>query len=266
VEAIVNERIRANAPVQTTVMGVTEAVQAGALAFFGDKYGEAVRVVEINQFSKELCGGTHCRHTGEIGLFKLVAETGVAAGVRRIEAQTGEGAYELLKQREEELRTLADVFKTNPTDVLAKARKLVTTLKEKEEELEQLKARLATGQAGGGAGATQTVAGVPVYIQRVDGMEMNDLRKLADTVRDKLKSGIIALGSVKDGKASLLLAVTPDLSARFPAGELIKPLAAEIGGTGGGRAEMAQAGGKQTDRLDAALAKTATVVEEKAGG
>ena len=266
VEAVVNERIRANAPVQTTVMGITEAVQAGALAFFGDKYGEAVRVVEINQFSKELCGGTHCRHTGEIGLFKLVAETGVAAGVRRIEAQTGEGAYELLKQREEELRTLADVFKTNTTDVLAKARKLVTTLKEKEEELEQLKARLATGQAGGGAGATQTVAGVPVYIQRVDGMEMNDLRKLADTVRDKLKSGIIALGSVKDGKASLLLAVTTDLSARFPAGELIKPLAAEIGGTGGGRAEMAQAGGKQTDRLDAALAKTATVVEEKAGG
>jgi alanyl-tRNA synthetase len=175
-------------------------------------------------------------------------------------------AYELLKQREEELRTLADVFKTNPTDILAKARKLVTTLKEKEEELEQLKARLATGQAGGGAGATQTVAGVPVYVQRVDGMEMNDLRKLADTVRDKLKSGIIALGSVKDGKASLLLAVTTDLSARFPAGELIKPLAAEIGGTGGGRAEMAQAGGKQTDRLDAALAKTATVVEEKAGG
>ncbi|HEX9284949.1 MAG TPA: alanine--tRNA ligase [Nitrospirales bacterium] len=266
VEAIVNERIRANAPVQTKVMGITEAVQAGALAFFGDKYGEEVRVVEINQFSKELCGGTHCRHTGEIGLFKLVTETGVAAGVRRIEAQTGEGAYELLKQREEELRTLADVFKTNPTDVLAKARKLVTTLKEKEEEMEQLKARLATGQAGGGGGETRTVAGVPVYVQRVDGMEMNDLRKLADTVRDKLKSGIIALGSVKDGKASLLLAVTTDLSARFPAGELIKPLAAEIGGTGGGRPEMAQAGGKQTDRLDAALAKTATVVEEKARG
>jgi alanyl-tRNA synthetase len=266
VEAIVNERIRANAPVQTKVMGITEAVQAGALAFFGDKYGEEVRVVEINQFSKELCGGTHCRHTGEIGLFKLVTETGVAAGVRRIEAQTGEGAYELLKQREEEIRTLADVFKTNPTDVLAKARKLVTTLKEKEEELEQLKARLATGQAGRSGGETRTVAGVPVYIQRVDGMEMNDLRKLADTVRDKLKSGIIALGSVKDGKASLLLAVTTDLSARFPAGELIKPLAAEIGGTGGGRAEMAQAGGKQTDRLDAALAKTATVVEDKARG
>ncbi len=266
VEAIVNERIRANAPVQTQVMGVAEAVQAGALAFFGDKYGDQVRVVEINQFSKELCGGTHCRHTGEIGLFKLVAETGVAAGVRRIEAQTGEGAYELLKQREDEFRTLADMLKTNPTDVLAKARKLVTTLKEKDEEIETLKSRLATGQGGAGAGETRTVAGVSVYVQRVDGMEMNDLRTLADTVRDRLKSGVIALGSVKDDKASLLVAVTKDLSARFPAGELIKPLAAEIGGTGGGRPEMAQAGGKQVDRLDAALARTVAEVERKAGG
>jgi alanyl-tRNA synthetase len=266
VEAIVNERIRANAPVQTQVMGVAEAVQAGALAFFGDKYGDQVRVVEINQFSKELCGGTHCRHTGEIGLFKLVAETGVAAGVRRIEAQTGEGAYELLKQREDEFRTLADMLKTNPTDVLAKARKLVTTLKEKDEEIETLKSRLATGQGGAGGGETRMVAGVSVYVQRVDGMEMNDLRTLADTVRDRLKSGVIALGSVKDDKASLLVAVTKDLSARFPAGELIKPLAAEIGGTGGGRPEMAQAGGKQTERLDEALAKIVTLVESKAGG
>jgi alanyl-tRNA synthetase len=225
-----------------------------------------VRVVEINQFSKELCGGTHCRHTGEIGLFKLVTETGVAAGVRRIEAQTGEGAYELLKQREDEFRALADMLKTNPTDLLAKARKLVTTLKEKDEEIDKLKSRLSTGQSGAGGGETRVVAGVSVYVQRVDGMEMNDLRTLADQVRDKLKSGIVALGSVKDDKASLLLAVTKDLSARFPAGELIKPLAVEIGGTGGGRPEMAQAGGKQTDRLDEALAKIVALVEGRAGG
>ncbi len=265
-EAIVNERIRANAPVQTKIMGISEAVQEGALAFFGDKYGEEVRVVEINTFSKELCGGTHCRHTGEIGLFKLVSEGGVAAGVRRIEAQTGEGAYALLKQREAELRALADLLKTNPADVVTKARRLVTTLKEKEEELEKLKARLASGETGGGGGEARMVAGVPVYIQRVDGLEMNDLRALADTVRERLKSGIVALGSVKDNKASLLVAVTKDLAARFPAGELIKALAAEIGGTGGGRPEMAQAGGKQIDRLDAALAQTVTAVERKAGG
>jgi len=266
VEALVNERIRTDAPVATRVMGIADAIQAGALAFFGDKYGEEVRVVEIDTFSKELCGGTHCRHTGQIGLFKLVSETGVAAGVRRIEAQTGEGAYELLKQRDAEIQELADVLKTNPGDVVTKARKVMVALKEKEQELETLKARLASGGSGGSAGETRTVAGVTVYTQRVDGVEMNDLRALADSVRDKLKSGVIALGSVKDGKASLLLAVTKDLSARFPAGELIKPLAAEIGGTGGGRPEMAQAGGKQTDRLDAALARTVAEVERVGAG
>src|SRR5205085_6436540 len=121
---VVNGRIRATAHVETKVMGIAEAVRTGALAFFGDKYGEQVRVVEIETFSKELCGGTHCRHTGEIGMFKLVSETGVAAGVRRIEAQSGEGAYDLLKQREGELRALAELFKTNPTDLLSKARKV----------------------------------------------------------------------------------------------------------------------------------------------
>jgi len=251
--------------VQTKIMGISEAVQEGALAFFGDKYGEEVRVVEINTFSKELCGGTHCRHTGEIGLFKLVSEGGVAAGVRRIEAQTGEGAYELLKQRETELRALADLLKTNPADVVTKARKLVTTLKEKEEELDKLKARLASGGAGGGGGETRMVAGVPVYIQRVDGLEMNDLRALADTVREKLKSGIVALGSVKDNKASLLVAVTKDLAARFPASELIKPAATEIGGSGGGRPEMAQAGGKVIERLQAAFDRVEEEVKRKAG-
>jgi alanyl-tRNA synthetase len=265
VEALVNERIRANAPVGTTVMGIAEAVKAGALAFFGDKYGEQVRVVEINTFSKELCGGTHCRQTGEIGVFTLVSETGVAAGVRRIEAQTGEGAYTLLKQREGEVRELADILKTSAADVVTKARKVMATLKEKDQELDKLKSRLASGGGEGGAVQLRTVAGVVVHVQRVDGVETNDLRTIADAVRDKLKSGIVALGSVKDGKAALLLAVTKDLSARFPAGEIIKPLAAEIGGTGGGRPEMAQAGGKGADRLDAALAMVFAEVERKAG-
>jgi alanyl-tRNA synthetase len=264
VEGLVNERIRLNDPVGTKSMGITEAVQEGALAFFGDKYGDKVRVVEIDGFSKELCGGTHCRHTGEIGLFKLVSETGVAAGVRRIEAQTGEGAYELLKHREAEVRMLADLLKTNPPDVLAKVRKLVASLKEKDQELEKLKARLASSGSGTGGAETRTVHGVTVYAQRVDGLEMNDLRGLADTLRDKLKSAVIALGSVKDGKASLLLAVTKDLSGRFPAGEVINPLAAAIGGTGGGRPEMAQAGGKLTDEIDRALAQVFAEVEQKA--
>jgi alanyl-tRNA synthetase len=264
VEELVNERIRLNDRVGTKSMGITEAVQEGALAFFGDKYGDKVRVVEIDAFSKELCGGTHCRYTGEIGLFKLVSETGVAAGARRIEAQTGAGALELLKHQDAELRALADLFKTNPPDVLAKARKLVAVLKEKDQELEKLKARLASSGSGAGGAETRTVHGVTVYAQRVDGLDMNDLRGLADTLRDKLKSAVIALGSVKDGKASLLLAVTKDLSGRFPAGELIKPLSAAIGGTGGGRPEMAQAGGKLTDEIDRALAQAFSEVERKA--
>ena len=261
-ESMVNERVRRNDAVQTQVMGVQEAVAAGALAFFGDKYGDQVRVVSIESFSKELCGGTHCRHTGEIGLFRIVSETGVAAGVRRIEAQTGVGAYDLLKQRDAELDELAEVLKTNRNDVLPKARKVVTLLKEKEQELEKLKARFASGQAAAEAGQTRKVAGVTVYTQRVDGMEMKDLRTLADSIRDRLKSGVIVLGSVQDDKASLLVATTSDLSARFPAGELIKPLAAEIGGTGGGRPELAQAGGKNLAGLGIALEKTFALVEK----
>jgi alanyl-tRNA synthetase len=255
VEAIVNERIRADAPVLTKIMGISEAMQEGALAFFGDKYGEEVRVVEINAFSKELCGGTHCRHTGEIGLFKLVSEG---------EAQTGEEAYELLKQRETELRALADILKTNPADVVTKARKLVTALKEKEEELEKLKARLASGQTGGGTPYTVVeVPGAPnVYWQQVDGLEIKDLRSLVDMLREKHKSGIFVLGSVKDAKATLMVAST---TSAFPANELIKPAAAEIGGSGGGRPEMAQAGGKVIERLQAAFDRVVEEVKRKAG-
>ncbi|MGH2397360.1 MAG: alanine--tRNA ligase, partial [bacterium] len=262
IESMVNERVRRNDTVQTQIMGVQEAVAAGALAFFGDKYGDQVRVVSISTFSRELCGGTHCRHTGEIGLFRIVSETGVAAGVRRLEAQTGVGAYDLLKQRDAELDELAEVLKTNRSDVLPKVRKVVALLKEKEQELEKLKARFASGQAAADSGQTRKVAGVTVYTQRVDGMEMKDLRALADSIREKLKSGVIVLGSVQDDKASLLVATTSDLSARFPAGELIKPLAAEIGGTGGGRPELAQAGGKNPAGLGGALEKAFELVEK----
>ncbi|MGH7209629.1 MAG: DHHA1 domain-containing protein [Nitrospiraceae bacterium] len=262
IESMVNEHVRRNDAVQTQIMGVQEAVAEGALAFFGDKYGDRVRVVRIESFSKELCGGTHCRHTGEIGLFRIVSETGVAAGVRRIEAQAGVGAYELVKQRDAELDDLAEVLKANRSDVLTKARKVVALLKEKEQELDKLKARFASGQAAADSGQTRTVAGVTVYTQRVDGMEMKDLRTLADSIRERLKSGVIVLGSVQDDKASLLVSSTPDLSARFPASELIKPLAAEIGGTGGGRPELAQAGGKNTAGLEGALEKAVEVVEK----
>jgi alanyl-tRNA synthetase len=258
-ESMVNERVRRNDVVQTQVMGVQEAVAAGALAFFGDKYGDQVRVVSIESFSKELCGGTHCRHTGEIGLFRIVSETGVAAGVRRIEAQTGVGAYDLLKQRDAELDELAEVLKTNRNDVLPKARKVVTLLKEKEQELEKLKTRFASGQTAADSGRTRKVAGVTVYTQRVDGMEMKDLRTLADSLREKKQYDFIVLGTVTDGKPSLLGA---SANAGLHAGEIIKALAAEIGGTGGGRPEMAQAGGKNPNGMGAALEKAFELVEK----
>jgi alanyl-tRNA synthetase len=250
IEGLVNEHVRRNETVQTEVMDVNRAVSTGALAFFGDKYGDRVRVVSINTFSKELCGGTHCGHTGEIGLFKVVSETGVAAGVRRIEAQSGVGAFELLKQQEAELNELAEILKANRTDVLPKAKKLIGLLKDKEQELEKLKARVANNQASSQVGESRTVAGVRVYTQRLDGMEIKDLRHLADSLRGKKEFDVIVLGTCNDDKPSLLVTST---QSNVPANELIKPLAAEIGGSGGGRPEMAQAGGKNPEKLNHAL-------------
>jgi alanyl-tRNA synthetase len=258
VEGMVNEHVRRNERVQTEVMDVSRAVSTGALAFFGDKYGDRVRVVSINTFSKELCGGTHCGHTGEIGLFKIVSETGVAAGVRRIEAQSGVGAFELLKQQEAELDELAEVLKANRSDILPKAKKLVGLLKEKEQELDKLKSRVATNQASSQVGQSRTVAGVRVYTQRLDGMEVKDLRNLADSLRAKKEFDVIVLGASHDEKPALLVVSTV---SGLAANELIKPLAAEIEGSGGGRPEMAQAGGKNLDKLNQSLAMVFDLVQ-----
>jgi alanyl-tRNA synthetase len=263
IESMVNEQIRRNQVVRTEVMGVQEAVAAGALAFFGDKYGDRVRVVSVDTFSKELCGGTHCRQTGEIGVFRLVSETGVAAGVRRIECVTGSGAFLQIKQLEHEVQELSELLKAAPSELVAKTRRLLVQLKERERELEQLKLKMASGAKD--EATVRTVAGIQVHAQRVDGMEGGELRTLADQLRDKMKSGVIALGGVKDGKVSLLVVVTKDLTATLKAGELIKEMAAAVGGTGGGRPEMAQAGGKNPEGLAAALDKIFGLVERSAG-
>ncbi len=261
IETMVNGEIRRNEAVRTEVMSIQDAVAKGALAFFGDKYGEEVRVVTVESFSKELCGGTHCRHTGEIGLFRIVSETGVAAGVRRIEAQTGSGAMAVMKKLEAEVRELSDLLKVGPSELVARTRKVLAQLKDKERELEELKLKMASGSAV--ASTAKTVAGVPVHVQRTDGLDMNGMRALADQLRDKLKSGVVALGAAtEDGKVSLLVVVTKDLAGRIKAGDLIKVLAAEVGGTGGGRPEMAQAGGKDASKLDAALEKVFGLVEQ----
>jgi alanyl-tRNA synthetase len=260
IEATVNDEIRKDEAVRTKVMSIQDAVAHGALAFFGDKYGEKVRVVTVESFSKELCGGTHCRHTGEIGLFRIVSETGVAAGVRRIEAQTGSGAFALVKKLEAEVRELSDLLKVGPSELVAKTRKVMAQLKDKEREVAELKLNMASGSAV--ASTARTIAGVQVHVQRTDGLDMGAMRALADQLRDKLKSGVVALGAAtEEGKVSLLVVVTKDLIGKLKAGDLIKVMAAEVGGTGGGRPEMAQAGGKDPSHLDAALEKVFSLVE-----
>ncbi|MCE9537253.1 MAG: alanine--tRNA ligase, partial [Nitrospirae bacterium] len=259
IEMVVNNEVRKNERVATEVMSIQDAVAKGALAFFGDKYGEQVRVVTVESFSKELCGGTHCRQTGDIGLFRIESETGVAAGVRRIEAQTGSGALAHMKRLETDIRELADLLKVGQSELVAKTRKVITQLKDKERELEELKLKMASGSAV--ESAARTIAGVQVHVQRTDGLDVNGMRALADQLRDKLKTGVVALGAANDGKVSLLVVVTKDLIARLKAGDLIKAMAAEVGGTGGGRPEMAQAGGKDPAKLDAALENVFGLVE-----
>ncbi len=259
IETVVNNEVRKNERVETEVMSIQDAVAKGALAFFGDKYGEQVRVVTVESFSKELCGGTHCRQTGDIGLFRLVSETGVAAGVRRIEAQTGSGAFAQMKQLETDIRELSNLLKVGQSELVAKTRKVMMQLKDKERELEEVKLKMAGGSAAGAV--AKTIAGIQIHVQRTDGLDVNGMRALADQLRDKLKSGVVALGAANDGKVSLLVVVTKDLITRLKAGDLIKEMATEVGGTGGGRPEMAQAGGKDPARLDGALEKVFGLVE-----
>ncbi len=262
IETVVNNEVRKNERVATDVMSIQDAVAKGALAFFGDKYGEQVRVVTVESFSKELCGGTHCLQTGDIGLFRIVSETGVAAGVRRIEAQTGSGAFSQMKKLETDMRELSDLLKVGRSELVAKTRKVMTQLKDKEHELEELKLKMAGSSAV--EATAKTIAGIHVHVQRTDGLDVNGMRALADQLRDKLKSGVVALGAVNEGKVSLLVVVTKDLIGRLKAGDLIKEMATEVGGTGGGRPEMAQAGGKDPAKLDVALEKVFGLVERLA--
>jgi alanyl-tRNA synthetase len=263
IETVVNDEVRKNEQVATEVMSIQDAVAKGALAFFGDKYGEQVRVVTVESFSKELCGGTHCQRTGDIGLFRIVSETGVAAGVRRLEAQTGSGALGHMKKLETDIRELSDLLKVGQSELVAKTRKVMTQLKDKERELEELKLKMASGSAV--QSTAKTIAGIQVHVQRTDGLDVNGMRALADQLRDRLKSGVVALGAANDGKVSLLVVVTKDLIARLKAGDLIKEMALEVNGTGGGRPEMAQAGGKDPAKLDVALEKVFGLVERMLG-
>src|SRR5712671_5781917 len=262
IEEEINARIRENAEVTTEEMAYNDAIKAGALAFFGDKYGDRVRVVKMGDFSVELCGGTHISRTGDVGVFKFEAETGVAAGVRRIEAVTGQGALETIRKREKILQEIGAQLGARDGAAVERLEKLLAREKELEKKLRAMEQKLAGG-AGESASEEQVreVAGVKIVTRKLDGVDPRTMREIADRLRQKHGSAVVALGSdLGEGKVALLVAVTPDLTAKIKAGDIIKNIAPIVGGTGGGRPELAQAGGRDASRLDEALAKVATLI------
>jgi len=264
IEQLVNAGIRANAAAETKLMKYDDAVAAGAMALFGEKYDDEVRVLRFDDFSTELCGGTHVARTGDIGLFKIISESGVAAGIRRIEAVTGEGALDWVAQSEQVLRDLATLVKGNRDDVEDKVRQLLDRSRRLEKEVASLKQKLASGQGSDLSAAAVDIGGVKVVATRVDGADAPALRDAVDQLKNKLKTAAIVLASVQaPDKVVLIAGVTQDQTSHLKAGDLVNAVAQQIGGRGGGRADMAQAGGNDATNLDAALASVAKWVEQK---
>ena len=253
IERLVNAEIRRNAEAEVHHMGMKEAVEFGAMALFGEKYGERVRVLKMGEFSTELCGGTHVRHTGDIGVFKIVSEGGVAAGVRRIEAVTGQGALDYIADEERRLDTVAQLLGGSAADVVDKLKQLFDRQKRLEKELESLKAKAAAGAAADLAGGARDVGGIKVVAARLEGLDAKALRDSVDQLKSKLGDAVILLASASGGKAALVAGVQGKALERVKAGDLVGFVAARIGGKGGGRADMAQGGGDDGPALLSAL-------------
>ena len=263
-EALVNKEISAALPVTTQVMSREEAKKSGAMALFDEKYSENVRVVSMGDFSRELCGGTHVANTGVITAFKIVSESGIAAGVRRIEALTGEGVFAYYREQEAVLAEAAKLLKASPASVLEKIGHLLAEVKALQSENESLKSKAAKDALGDVMDQIKEVKGVKVLAARVDGVDMNGLRDLGDQLKEKLGEGVVVLASAADGKVSLMATATDGaMKAGAHAGNLIKAIAVCVGGGGGGRPNMAQAGGKNPAGIDEALAKVTEVLEDQ---
>lgn len=263
VEELVNTQIRRNHELKTAEMGIDEAKEKGAMALFGEKYDSQVRVVTMGDFSIELCGGTHVGRTGDIGLFKITSEAGIAAGVRRIEAVTGAAAMAYVAQQQAELEEAAALLKGDANSVVAKLKAQLDKMKQLEKEMAQLKDKLAAAASADLVGDAVIVNGVNVLIKKLDGVEASSLRGLQDELKQKLKSAIIVLGTAQEGKVNLIAGVSNDLIGKVKAGELVAMVAAQVGGKGGGRPDMAQAGGSQPENLDAALAQVLPWITER---
>ena len=263
VERLVNREVLANVAADIKLSSYDEAVAAGAMALFGEKYGDVVRVLKFGDFSTELCGGTHVNRTGDIGLFKVLGESGVAAGVRRVEAVTGENSLAYLRELENRLRDAAAALRSGRDDIVDKIQQLQDRGKQLEKDFAALKNKLASSAGSDLVGQAREIKGVKVLSARVDGVEGNDLRSLLDQLKNKLGSGVVLLGTASGPKVSLIAGVTADLTARVKAGELVNMAATQVGGKGGGRPDMAQAGGTQPQNLDAAIQSAYAWVEAK---
>src|SRR5450631_1906840 len=263
IEELVNDAIRQNTRAETRVMALDEAVAAGAMSLFGEKYDNDVRVLSIGDFSMELCGGTHVERSGDIGLFKIVSESGVAAGVRRIEAVTGRAAYDWVVRTDQTLRDVAGMLRASREEVDEKVRELVERARRLEKEVQQLKSKLASGQGGDLSVQAKSVGGVKVLAAQIESADVKALRDAVDQLKHKLGSSVIVLATVQDGKVTLVAGVSADLVARLKAGDIAGAVAAQVGGRGGGRADFAQAGGTQPENLGAALAGVESLVRSR---
>ncbi len=263
VEALVNHEIRRNLEVSARIMKYDDAVRTGAMALFGEKYGDEVRVIAMGEFSTELCGGTHVKRTGDIGLFKIVAESGVAAGIRRVEAVTADGALAFVQSQESALAQAAQALKAQPQELNAKIAQILDNVRTLEKELARLKSKMAASQGEDLASQAVAVKGASVLAASLEGADAKTLRETLDRLKDKLKSAVIVLAAAEGSKVSLVAGVTPDLTGKLKAGELVNFVAQQVGGKGGGRPDMAQAGGTDASKLPAALASVSGWVGER---
>ena len=263
IENRVNEEIRANTGISTDILDREQAIRSGATALFGEKYDDAVRVVSVGDYSKELCGGTHVGSTGEIGVFKILSESGIAAGIRRIEAVTGAQAIKRFQELEQTVRVIADRVKSSPEEVTEKLEKIINRQKELEKEIGELTTRLSVMDLDKIIESARNIDDVPVIVAKIPIDSPRTMREVGDKVRDKMNSGIAVLGGELNGKASLLAIVSKDLTKTYHAGNIVKEVAALVGGGGGGRPDMAQAGGSMPDKLDEALNRVYEIIERQ---
>jgi alanyl-tRNA synthetase len=265
VERLVNEQVLRNVKVDTDIMPVEEAIRGGAMALFGEKYSGMMRVLTVPGFSKELCGGTHVRATGDIGVFKITSDESIASGVRRIRAVTGFDAYERFREDEKLIDETVASLRTSRAELPNVIGRLQDELKKARRETEELKLKIASGAISTSASngdEARDVAGVRVLAKEASGLDAAGMRQLSDTLLDRIKSGVVVIGRANDGKASLIVRTSDDLTKRVPAGQVIKELAPIIGGRGGGKADMAEGGGSQPEKLGEALQASYGVIEK----